>query len=264
MKKVLTVLLVAFAGLFLASCGNNKEELVVGLEAGYAPFNWAAANKGTHGHKLDGRVDYVDGYDVEIARRIADGLGKKLVIKAIEWDGLIAALESGEIDLIIAGMTETPSRATSVLFSEPYFEEEAVILVRKDNAYASGTTLNDFDGARVVAQMGTIYVDFVGELAGAIPQTHLATYAMLELALTNKTADIVIAEKPVALGMVEQNEDLTYIVFAEGEGFDPVTVSIGMKLGRGELKDQIDAILANITEEQRKEIMDAAVARQGQ
>lgn len=262
MKKFMLVLVVAFTAIILVGCNRDEDVIVVGLEAGYAPFNWATNVNNEFSHPLDGRVDYVDGYDVEIARKIADGLGKKLVIKAIEWEGLIAALDSGEIDLIIAGMTETPQRATSVLFSVPYFEEEPVVLLRKDSVYANAKTLNDFPGARVVAQMGTIYVDYVEEFVGAVPQQNLATYAMLELALTNKTADIVIAEKPVALGMVEQNSDLTYIVFAEGEGLDPVTVSIGMRLGTESLKDQIDAILEAITEAERRQIMDLAVNRQ--
>lgn len=262
MKKILGFLLIAVIGIFLVSCNKNEDVLVVGLEADYAPFNFAVPRKSEFTHPLSGRVDYVDGYDVQIAKLIAKKLGKKLVIKAIDWDGLIAALNSGAIDLIIAGMTDTPERATSVLFTTPYFEEEPVILLMKNSEFAAAQSLNDFEGAKVVAQHGTIYVDYVEDLPGAIPQENLETYALLAQALISGAADIVIAEKPVAIGMVEQNSDLTYLVFPEGEGFDPVTVSIGLRLSDTALHQQINEILASLTEQQRKELMDAAVDRQ--
>lgn len=262
MKKILLVLLLVFGGLTLVSCNKDEDVIIVGLEADYAPFNFTTNKKSEFTHPLSGRVDYVDGYDVVIAKMIAEKLGKKLVIKAIEFEALIEALNSGAIDLIIAGMTDTPERATSVLFTDPYFEEEPVILLKKTSIYANRQTLNDFAGAKVVAQQGTIYVEYVEDLPGTIPQQNLETYALLAQALISGSADIVIAEKPVAIGMVEQNSDLTYINFAEGEGFLPVTVSIGLRLGSTELQEEINELLNSLTEERRKEIMDGAVERQ--
>ena len=72
------------------------------------------SEKGEHGVKISGQPGYADGYDVVMAKYIAERLGKRLVIKAIEWDGLITALQNGEIDAIIAGMSPTEARKQTV------------------------------------------------------------------------------------------------------------------------------------------------------
>ena len=95
MKKVLLVLLLAITVIGLASCGSKDQfdletetEFVVGLEAGYAPFNWSTPTPSEFTFPLAGLNGvYVDGYDVVIAKRIADSLKLDLVIKAIDWDG---------------------------------------------------------------------------------------------------------------------------------------------------------------------------------
>ena len=74
--------------------GTSAEEdtFKVGLEAGYAPFNWTQIDDSNGAVKIDGNAEYAGGYDVEIAKKIADGLGKELVIVKTEWDGLVPAL----------------------------------------------------------------------------------------------------------------------------------------------------------------------------
>lgn len=273
MRKSFVLVLLVLASLLLVGCQKDEDVIVVGLEADYAPFNWSTSVSTEFTHPISGRVDFADGYDVQMAKLIAEGLGKKLVIKAIGWDGLIPAADSGSIDLIIAGMTPTPDRATSILFTEEYFRSEPVIILRKDSKFFNEEavnnktiSVNDFKEARATAQLGTIYEGLVDQLPGAVAQTSLENYAMLELALANKDADIVIAEEPVALGMVNKNSNLTYISFTEENGFEvetlDVIVSIGLKLGRTDLKDQIDEILKGISNEQRNALMAEAINRQ--
>ena len=100
----------------LTGCGSNtattsedKDTFVVGMECGYAPFNWQTSTKTDTSVKL-GKAGYADGYDVQVAKKIAKKLGKKLVIKKTAWDGLIPALENDEIDAIVAGMTKDKDR----------------------------------------------------------------------------------------------------------------------------------------------------------
>ena len=78
------------------------------MEADYPPFNWAETSSNDYNHPLHGQRNmFVAGYDVEMARLIAEELGMELQIKMIAWEALIPALQAGEIDLIIAGMTPT-------------------------------------------------------------------------------------------------------------------------------------------------------------
>ena len=153
------------------------------------------------------------------------------------------------------------------MFSSEYYRAEPVLVLRKDSSFnGEGKTLNDFNGARVVAQQGTIYETLVDQLPGTKVQTSLEDYSMLLQAVRNKTTDLVIAELPVAEGMVLKNDDLTYIRFPEGTGFEVdtklVIVSIGMTLVNTDLKERVDSVLATISQETREQIMNAAIARQ--
>ena len=123
MKKFNTILLaIAMLATSLSGCAiSNEDTLVVGLEAAYAPFNWTDSNANEFNVVLDNVSGaYVDGYDVQIAIKIAESLNKRLVIRAIEWDGLIPAVQSGTIDLIIAGMSDTEERRQNVIFTDAY------------------------------------------------------------------------------------------------------------------------------------------------
>lgn len=275
MRKLFLFLLVVLSATTLMACGgqqpydfDKEDTIIIGMEADYAPYNWSTSVSTDFTHPIHGRNDYADGYDVQIAKLIAAGLGKKLVIKAIGWDGLPPAVQSGQIHLLLAGMTPTPERSKTLLFSNEYYRAEPVIVLRKDSSFnGKNKTLNDFNGAKAVAQLGTIYEGLVEQLPGAVAQTSLEDYTALLLAVKNKTTDIVIAELPVAESMVRFNEELTYIRFAAGEGFNIdtqlVIVSIGMTLNNTELKRRVDEILAGISQAERERMMNAAIERQG-
>ena len=275
MRKLFLFLLVVLSATTLVACGgqqpydfDKEDTIIIGMEADYAPYNWSTSVSTDFTHPIHGRNDYADGYDVQIAKLIAAGLGKKLVIKAIGWDGLPPAVQSGQIHLLLAGMTPTPERSKTLLFTNEYYRAEPVIVLRKDSSFnGKNKTLNDFNGAKAVAQLGTIYEGLVEQLPGAVAQTSLEDYTALLLAVKNKTTDIVIAELPVAESMVRFNEELTYIRFAAGEGFkidtQLVIVSIGMTLNNTELKRRVDEILAGISQAERERMMNAAIERQG-
>ena len=120
MKKLLSVLLVAASLITLGGCGANKTEekksagsqqknvLAVGMECNYAPYNWSQADD-SNGAVPIKNVDnmYTNGYDVQVAKKIAEALGKELEIYSYEWDSLIPGVQSGKLDMIIAGMSPT-------------------------------------------------------------------------------------------------------------------------------------------------------------
>ena len=109
------VLLLCFLSLFVFGYAENGE-LRVGMECGYAPFNWGQNNDKNGAVKIDS--GYCGGYDVEIAKLIAKGLDKKLVVVKSEWDALLGpALTSGNVDIVIAGMSPTAERKQSLSFT---------------------------------------------------------------------------------------------------------------------------------------------------
>lgn len=274
MKRFFVLFVLAALSLGLAACQeteaidpDNVDRIVVGLEAAYAPFNWTTTTQGEFTHPLDGQSGtYADGYDVVIAQIIAEALGAELVIKQIDWDGLIPSLDSGNIDLIIAGMSPTPARAESVLFTNEYFRSEQVMVVLGSGSYANATSLSDFTGARVVAQQGTLQDDLIDQIPSVNHLTPLATYAFLLQEVVSGTADAFVAELPVAQAMAATNSNVSIILFTEGNGFtvtdEEVIVSIALRLVDTSLRDRINEILADLSMSERTSMMTAALNRQ--
>ncbi|MEG0329142.1 MAG: transporter substrate-binding domain-containing protein [Longicatena sp.] len=273
MKKVVAL---AFAcSLLLVGCGSGskankdtntgKEKLTVGMECGYAPYNWQTKNQ-TDSSVSIGGAGYCDGYDVMMARKLADSLGREVVVKKIAWDGLTTAVDKGEIDVIIAGMTKNAEREKGTDFTSPYFDAEAVVMiVRKDSPEAKLTNIKDFAGKKVMGQKNTNYDDVINQIKDVDHMTPKSTYPQLILALQSKETDAITAELPVAEGLVKANNDLMMIRFDKDKGFDyDTTVSIGMKKGSkdSQLYKDIESALAKIKQEERKEMMLKAIDSQ--
>ena len=123
MKKH-AALFAVMPALALASCGTlppalNDGILTVGLECGYAPFNWSTTTPTDTTVAITDSQFLCDGYDVRVSSYLAEELDVELRIIKAEWDGLIPSLTSGNIDAIIAGMTDKPSRREKIRFSQP-------------------------------------------------------------------------------------------------------------------------------------------------
>ena len=243
---------------------ETSSVLRVGMECNYAPFNWTTTEPSETAKQITS-VDYCDGYDVVIATRIAEGLGRDVEIVKTDWDNLIPALRNGEIDAIVAGMTDTPARRESVDFTTPYYESVEVVIVRKDSDSAGITSIQELAGHKVVGQMGTLYDTIIDQIEGVIHVEAATDFPAAINALQHADVDAVTSELPVAIGVTSANPDLTYIVFEDGKGFagsEDATVSVAVAKENSELLSQIQAILDQISDDERDEIMAAATERQ--
>lgn len=272
MKKMFLVLTVLFA-LGLSACSAASYEvkegntLVVGLEAAYAPYNWTTQTANDFTVPLSGQPRaFADGYDVVVASYIASELGLVLEIKAIEWDGLIPALQAGQIDVIIAGMSPTSERQKTVNFSTEYYRAQQVLVVRSNSTYANATSLASFTGAKVVAQLGTLQDDLIGQIPGVNHQTPLDSYNALTNSVLSSVADAFIAELPVAKSIVQSNANLTYVNLTGSNGFtlseEDVTTAVALRKRDAALLEAINGVLAGLSIETRDAWMLAALGRQ--
>lgn len=268
MKRLVSI--VGMMVLVLSGCSGSEEatenQIIVGLECDYAPFNWSQLEDSDTAFAITDNISYCDGYDISIASAIADGLDRELVVKQIAWEGLEPALNSGEIDMIVAGMTDTEERRAQVAFSNAYYASDMVLLVRADSVYASATSLNDFAGAAVVAQRGTFHDDLVDQISEVTHQTPLATFPLLVNSVTSQEADAMVSERPVAMSIVTTNPDLVIVSFEDGEGFstsaEDTTVSVAVRKSDTELLEDINTVLASISNETRNQWMEDALNRQ--
>ena len=245
-----------------ASSTDSSDTLRVGMECNYAPFNWSTTKEGEYTQPISS-ADYCDGYDVVVAKNLADKIGKKVEIVKLDWDNLILSLNNNQIDAVIAGMTATDERKQQVNFTDPYYVSEEVLSVKKDSKYTSATSLEDFKGATVQGQMNTIYDEVIDQIPGVNHMPAAETFPAAIQALQAGSVDAVTSELPVANGVVSANPDLAIVRFAEGKGFEADTsVSIAVRKSDDELLNALQDALKTIDTDTRNTWMEEAVNRQ--
>jgi putative lysine transport system substrate-binding protein len=267
LSLALVLALVLVSSVVATGCAaNGSNEFRVGLECGYAPFNWTQTDASNGAVQISGSSDYAGGYDVEVAKIIAKGLGKKLVIVKTVWDGLSPAVQSGTIDAIIAGMSPTADRKLTIDFTAPYYRSELVLVVKKGGKYESATSLADFADAKVTAQLSTFHYTVIDQIPGVAKQPAMDDFPAMRVALESGIIDAYVSERPEGVSAAAANANFAMVQFATGKGFttsdDDVAVAVGLKKGQADLVSKIDKILAGLTEEQRKALMDAAIKNQ--
>lgn len=264
MRKILVTVLSLI--LTFSLIGANAEgTLRVAMECNYAPYNWTQAEANEFTVPIEGGAGYADGYDVQIARAIAEGLDKELVIVKTEWDGLAMGVVSGVFDLIIAGMSPTAERKQTIDFSDPYYQSQLVLVVQKDGPYAEAKTLADFSGAVVTAQLNTFHYTVIDQIPNVNKAMAMNTFPEMIVALNSGVIDAYVAEEPGAVADTTANPSLTYIRFEEGLGFaaseEDTSIAVGLQKG-SDLLEPINEILNNLNEETKLQLMLDATDRQ--
>ena len=274
LKKILITLgLLTFmiGGYFLTDDQVVVEDgLIVGLECNYAPFNWTQLDDSNGAVKISNAFGYCGGYDVEIAKQIADDLGKELVIKKItDFDTLPLLVNNGTIDLIIAGMSPTEQRREVIAFSDEYYYSDLVLVVKADSSLAKANDLSDFRGAKVAAQLGTLHNELIKQIPSVNHSTPLSDFPTLTVAVKTGAIEAMVAEKPVAMAIVASNPDLTYVEFEEGHGFNlmgddqtSLMVTIGLHKEEENLLTAVNKSLETLSSEERDQLMEVAISNQ--
>lgn len=173
-------------------------KLVVGTSADYPPYEF---------HKEVNKKDEIVGFDIEIAKAIAKDLGVPLEIKDMKFDGLLAAMEAGNVDFVISGMTPTPERQKSVDFTKVYYNAVQKVVVRAEDK-DKYKTLDDLKGKKVGAQKGATQETIVREQMPNSEVKALPKISDLMLDLKNKKSDALVVELPVATAYLSKNPDL--------------------------------------------------------
>lgn len=210
MKKVLSVVIAALmlvSCFALASCGGNDDKLVVYTEAGFAPYEFYYNNE-------------IVGVDIEIAKLVAEKMGKTLQIEDVNFDTIIGAVKSGKADLGIAGITITAERAEDVGFSKPYSSTEQYLIVAANDTTTK--TVEDVKGKKVGVQEGTtsdILVEGLikdGTLEGSTITPYKAPAAAA--ATIGSKVDVVVTDKLTAELIVANNSGLVTFPFVKADG----------------------------------------------
>ena len=283
MRRLTAVVLAIVMLLSLCACGAAKEEtkpaaddtstqpaaetkvLRIGMECAYAPNNWqesAATDTNLPIENVAG--GYAEGYDVQIAKRICAQIGAEPVIVMLAWDGLIEALNQGQIDMIIAGMADTAERRQAINFSDPYHVTEYGVMVNGGSAYEGAQSINDFAGASVLGQKDTQLDTVIDQMAGVEHLTPVSSVPNMISRLQEGTCDALVINVENSGSYLAANPDFVVIRFAEGKGFDLgfVGACVGLRLEDTELLSDVNTALGNIDQAARDELWNTAVENQ--
>lgn len=267
MKKIIAaigIFMLILTNLFNPIAAQSEQPVLkVGLEAAYAPYNWTQQNDTNGAVPIEGSNEFANGYDVQIAKIIAQELGMKLVIVKTEWDGLAPAVQSGKIDLIIAGMSPTAERKQQIDFTDNYYETQLVLITKSDSVYANATKLEDFDGARIVGQLNTLHDQVIDQIPNVIHMTPMSDFSTMRVALESGKVDAYVSEKPEGISAEKSSSAFKMVELEQGFEVDEEdkAIAIGLKKGSA-LKEPINQILKTITPQQRADIMEQVILNQ--
>lgn len=279
-RRLSAAALAALMTLGLTACSGGEESstaaksgledgvLTVAMECAYAPYNWTQADDSNGAVPIKDSNNYANGYDVIIAKKLAEELGVELEIVKSDWDSLIPAVQSGTVDCVIAGQSITADRMQQVDFTEPYFYATIVTLTKSDSQYVSAASVADLSGATATSQMNTIwYNNCLPQIPDANILPAQADAPAMLVALNSGTCDIVVTDKPTGLAACVAYPDFTMLDFTGTEGEfevsdEDINIGISLKKGNTELKEKLDSVLSTMTEEDFTELMDQAISVQ--
>lgn len=222
MKKIFKNL-VLFLMLIMSTLTFAKGKLYVGTNAEFPPFEYL--DKGE-----------VVGFDIDLVKAIGEKLGMEVVIKDMSFDGLIPALETNKIDIVIAGMTASDERKMAVNFSNPYYTANQVIILNDNNNDIK--TFDDLNGKLVGVMLGFTGDVVVSEMKDVKSKKYNASYAAI-MELQNNKIDAVVLDSETALNYVKNNKGLK---LAETSG-EPEEYAIAISKKNSELLNKINTAL---------------------
>ncbi len=216
---------------------KQKGKLVVGTSADYPPYEF---------HKEVGGKDQIVGFDISIAKSLAEDLGVELQINDMDFDGLLIALQAGKVDMVFAGMTPTDERKQNAEFSDIYYTAQHGFIVRKGEE-GNIKSIDDLKDKKIGVQKGSIQEKLANEKIPDAEKKALGKVTDLVLDLKNNKVDAILVELPVAEFNCEKNSDiaLTNVVLEDSEGGS----AIAMSKGSDDLKGEINKTIQKLKDE---------------
>jgi len=232
MKKMMKLIITVIVGIFMVACGNTEgekiEKIYVGTNAEFAPFEYLE----------DGKIV---GFDIDLMAAISKEIGIEMEIKDMSFDGLLPALQSKKVDIIIAGMTATEERKKAVNFSEPYYKANQVIITAEDAKDIAN--FEGLKGKKVGVILGFTGDIIASEIDGVEVKKYNAGYASI-MDLKAGKIDAVVLDGEPAKNFVKNNEGIK-ITSAAGEKEE---YAIAVSKEKEELLKDINTALTTLKE----------------
>lgn len=239
MLLALVVLLTTVAPVALATgttSNSGSKKLVLGTSADFAPYEF---------HKVIDGKDQIVGFDISIAKEIAADFGAELVIEDMGFDGLLPALQSGRVDMVISGMTPTDDRRQSIDFSDTYYKSKQVIMIRNADK-DKYPTMADLENEKIGVQKGSIQ-ETIGQGIPGAKLTALDKISDIVLQLQTNRVNAAIVEDTVAAGYLDDVIGLAPAIPDE----EQAEAAIGIRKGNTELLNAVNGTLERLKSENK-------------
>ncbi len=245
MRKALNVLLALFlcVGL-LGGCSSSDEEeldqldtilqngkIVVGVEGTYYPFTYH-----------DEETDELAGYDIEVAKAVAEYLGVEIEFAEAVWDSLLIGIDSGKFDTVINDVTATEERSEKYDFSDPYFYSGRQVVVKAGNEVGI-YSLEDLDGKTVATNTTNAYLPTLEELGVTVVPIDDTAQAAQEV--LSGRADFCMFNEIILAEYLEQHPDAELeVAFVIEDSIEAVAIPV--RKGEERLLAAINEALAEL------------------
>lgn len=252
LSKILsTTFLMLFIPIFFISCTSKEDklkkiketgQLVLGTSADYPPYEFPITT--------DNGNEKIVGFDISIAEEIAKDLGVELVIKNLDFSGLLDALNSNNVDLILSGISPTEERKNSIDFSNIYYTAKNVLLIQDSNK-DSIKSINNLDKLNIGVQLGSIQASIANEILKNSKIKSLIRIPELVLELDTGKVDAIVTESPVAEQYSKINPSLHILDLDELNQTGEMGSAIGIKKGQQEFLNQINKTIDRLIKENK-------------
>ena len=269
MKKALALLLAVMTVLSLAACGAKKDDaaadttsdptgdtaqeetsstpnvdaikkagvLVVGTSADYPPYEFHT--------EIDGK-DTIVGFDIAIAQYFADQMGVELKVVDMSFNSLLISLAKGDFDLVMAGMTPNEERKKAVDFTDVFYRNKQIVLIRAEDA-DKFQTMEDLVGHKGAVQTGTVQEQIAHDAIGEENTVGLVKFQDEIMELKSGKVDMVFTNSLVAAGYVAQNPDL--MIQDVGIPYEDDGFAGAVQKGKEDLVEYFNGIIAEMAEQ---------------
>lgn len=225
--KTVTLMLAGILAATLTACGGGSAKgstITFGTNPEFPPFEFVTSN---------GVIGEFDGIDMAIAKQIGEDNNMEVKMESMEFDSLLVALQNGQIDAVIAGMTATDERRETVDFSTPYYTATQVMIVKEDSDIASAADMADKKICVIQGYTGEVCVQDMGYTYEAFKK---GTEAVMEL--VNGKCDVVVLDSATAQKYVGDNEGLKIV--EDASAFESEEYAIAVQKGNTELLNKIN------------------------
>lgn len=255
LKKSVLLMIVGALTLGVVGCSSSEEDktqlevikekgvLTMATSADYPPYEF---------HKEINGKDTIVGFDVMIAEEVAKNLGVELEIKDMKFDGLLGALKSGNVDIILAGMTPTEERKQAVNFTNIYHNGEHTILVKKENK-EKYKSIEDLSKASIAVQKSSLQENIAKDVIKSNNIKSLGKISDVVLELQNENVDAVVVSKEAITGYLKQYPDILEANIDLGNDQSEGSAIAINKTDDTSLVDAINEVLSKLEKENKIE-----------